>query len=394
MANQLKNMLIGLFVIIASFLIIGIILFIKPSVGDGKQIIKVRFSNINGINVGTPVTYAGKSIGEVSDIAQVTAAREQAVNEFGQVYPYLLTLKVDSNYTIFSTDEITVQTQGLLGEKYVAVIPKPLKAGQITHIITSKDLLYADANDLLESAMNEISQLSQKVEEAIDILVNWMHKYGDTLGSAIHSIDITISEAGKTLKNFNDLGIIYNVKDAVRNFANTFGQMDQTFSELRHDAFFENLSSIATNVQHVTRNIKDGKGTLGRIIEDDGLYLQVNALMMKANQLITDINQYGLLFQYNHQWQRSRAKLMSETARIKDAKAFQAYMDSQVAQINTTLERMSLLTNRLSTEQLAESPKFRKKFSELMQQLGSIQDNIKLYNQELFDLQTTGSSCE
>jgi phospholipid/cholesterol/gamma-HCH transport system substrate-binding protein len=160
MANQLKNMLIGLFVIIASFLIIGIILFIKPSVGDGKQIIKVRFSNINGINIGTPVTYAGKTIGEVGDITQVASAREQAVNEFGQVYPYLLTLKVDSSYTVFTTDEITVQTQGLLGEKYVAIIPKPLKPGQVTRIISSKDLIYADANDLLESAMNEISTLS------------------------------------------------------------------------------------------------------------------------------------------------------------------------------------------------------------------------------------------
>ncbi len=393
MANQLKNMLIGLFVIIASFLIVGIILFIKPTVGDGKQILKVRFSNINGINIGTPVTYAGKTIGEVGDINQVTAARQQVVNQYGQVYPYLLTLKVDSNYTIFSTDEITVQTQGLLGEKYVSIIPKPLKAGQITHVITSKDLIYADANDLLESAMNEISVLSQKVEEALNVMIDWIHKYGDTLGSAIHSVDITITEAGKTLKNFNDLGIVYNVKDAVKNFANTFSQVDQTFSQLRRDAFFENLSGIASNVHHVTENIRDGKGTLGKIIEDDGLYLQVNALMTKANTLITDINQYGLLFQYDHQWQRSRAKLMNETGRIKDAKAFQAYMDSQVNQINMTLERMSLLTNRLSTEELADNPKFRKKFSELMQQLGSIQDNIKLYNQELFDMQT-GVSCE
>ena len=388
MANQLKNMLIGLFVIIAGFLIIGIILFVKPSVGDGKQVLKVRFSNINGINIGTPVTYAGKTIGEVGDITQVVAAREQAVNEFGQVYPYLLTLKVDSSYTIFTTDEITVQTQGLLGEKYVAIIPKPLKAGQVSHIITSKDLIYADANDLLESAMNEISHLSQKFEDALNVIIAWMNKYGDTLGSAIHSLDGTISEAGKTLKNFNDLGIIYDVKDAARNFANTFEQIDQTLSQLRQDAFFDHLSGVMCNVDQITGTIKDGKGTLGKIIQDDGLYLQVNALMARANLLISDINQYGLLFQYNHQWQRSRAQLIAETSRIKDAKEFQAYMDSQVNQINATLERMSLLTNRLSTEQLADSPKFRKKYAELMQQLNTIQDTIKLYNQELFDAQT------
>ncbi|MBM3193046.1 MAG: MCE family protein [Chlamydiae bacterium] len=393
MANQLKNMLIGLFVIIAAFLIIGIILFIKPSVGDGKQVIKVRFSNINGINIGTPVTYAGKTIGEVADIAQVTSAREQAVNQFGQVYPYLLTLHVDSNYTIFTTDEITVQTQGLLGEKYVAIIPKHLKVGQVTHIITSKDLIYADANDLLESAMNEISLLSQKIEEALNVVIAWVHKYGDTLGSAIHSLDVTISEAGKTLKDFNELDIIHDVKNATKNFANTFSQIDESLTELKNKAFFGNMANIVANTSSITTDIKNGKGTLGKIITDDGLYLQVNALMTKANTLITDINQYGLLFHYNHEWQRGRVKLMRESNQIKDAKAFQFYMDTQINQINTTLERMSLLTNRLSTEQLADNPRFKKKFAELMNQLNGIQENIKLYNQELFDIQSK-DSCE
>lgn len=387
MANQLKNMLIGLFVIIASFLIVGIILFIKPSVGDGNQVIKVRFNNINGINNGTPVTYAGKTIGEVADITQIASAREQAVNEFGQVYPYLLTLKIDSNYTVFTTDEITVQTQGLLGEKYVAIVPKPLKPGQITHIVTVKDVIYADANDLLESAMNEISLLSQKIESALDEVIDWIRTYGDTLGSAIHSFDTTITEAGKTMKSFNELGIIYDVKDAIRNFASSFGQIDEALSQLKEDHFFQSIGAIASNIDHITANLRNGKGTLGKILEEDGLYLQINALMSKANSLLNDINQYGLLFQYNHQWQRNRLKLMSEANRIKDSKAFQAFMDSQVDQINTTLQRMSMLTDRLTTEQLAENPRFRKKFAELMQQLNTIQTNIQLYNQELSDMQ-------
>lgn len=68
MNEQIKNMLIGLFVVIACSLIVGIILFIEPSVGDGKQKLIVRFSNINGISVGTRVVFAGKPVGEVVDI--------------------------------------------------------------------------------------------------------------------------------------------------------------------------------------------------------------------------------------------------------------------------------------------------------------------------------------
>ena len=101
---------------------------------------------------------------------------------------------------------------------------------------------------------------------------------------------------------------------------------------------------------------------------------------------MNDINQYGLLFEYNHQWQRNRIQLMSEANRIKDAKSFQNYMNEQIDQINTTIGRMSALTDRLTTEQLANNPSFRKKFADLMQQLQSIQENITLYNQELSDI--------
>jgi phospholipid/cholesterol/gamma-HCH transport system substrate-binding protein len=390
MANQLKNMLIGLFLVIGCFLIVGIILFIKPSVGDGKQLIKVRFTNINGIAIGTPVTYAGKPIGEVSSIQQVADAREQAINQYGQVYPYVLILKVDSSYTVFTTDEITFQTQGLLGEKYVAIIPKPLKQGQVTHIITSKDIVYADASDLLETAMNELSNLSEKVEEVLNRVITWIDKYGDSLGSAVKSFDVTITAVGKALTDFNSLGIIHDVKNTVSSAANAFAKVDQALGQLQKDAFFENLGTTMADFSKITANVSQGKGTLGRIVEQDGLYLQIDALMTKANTLMNDLNQYGLLFQYNKQWQRVRSKLMSEADQIKDPKAFQAYMNKEMDQMNTTLNRMNTLTNRFGTEKLVQNQKFRHEFTELMQQLDSLQERVKLYNHELFNLKQKG----
>ena len=244
MATQLKNMLIGLFVVIGCIMIIGIILFIKPRVGDGNQVIKVRFTNINGIALGTPVTYAGQPIGEVATIHQVSDARQQAVNEYGNVYPYILTLKIDSNYTIFSTDEVTVATQGLLGEKYVAIIPKPLTQGQSARVITSKDIIYADSSDLLESAMNEISALSEKVEQTLNRFIRWIDKYGDDLGHAIQHAGDAANQIGIAVQKFNELGVMQDVKDSLANLATTFGQLDQIIYSMNEENFFYNLSDV------------------------------------------------------------------------------------------------------------------------------------------------------
>ena len=65
MGEKTKDLLIGLFILGSIALIISIIMFLKPTVGDGKEILYVRFSNINKIAIGTRVTYAGMPVGEV-----------------------------------------------------------------------------------------------------------------------------------------------------------------------------------------------------------------------------------------------------------------------------------------------------------------------------------------
>lgn len=379
-------MLIGLFVLIASSIIIGIILFIRPSVGDGKQTIKVRFENINGISVGTPVTYAGKPIGEVFAIFQVSDARQQGSNGIGQVYPYLLTLKIDSSYVIFTTDEITVQTQGLMGERYVAIIPRPLKNGEVAQIATAKDLLYASSNDLLESIMTDLSAVSSKLQDTLDKVNKWIDKYGDNLGSAFQSFDKTVTEIGKMVGDINTFGVIQDVKDTMLYLSQAIQQVDAILGDLREDNFFDHVAHIGASIDRITKMVATGRGTLGKIIAEDGLYLQIDALFTKANTILNDMNHYGLLFQYNKEWKRNRLKMMSEAARIQDPVAFQEYMNRQVDEINLILGRMAMLTDQCTSQELAASCDFREKFVQLMQQLNSFQDRVRLYNQELQEM--------
>ena len=149
MIDYMKNMLIGLFVIVACGLVVGIILFLEPSVGDGKQTLVVRFSNINGLSLGTRVMFAGKPVGEVIEIQQIPHARDQPTDELGQVYFYQLILKLDSSVRMYNTDEITVQTSGLLGEKSIAIIPRSPPKGVKPTLITSKTPIYAIAFHVL-----------------------------------------------------------------------------------------------------------------------------------------------------------------------------------------------------------------------------------------------------
>lgn len=129
MSNSVKNLLIGLFLLAGLGVFVGFILFLRPSVGDQKQTLYVRFSTINKVNIGTRVLFAGKAVGEVAQINEIYHAREtQPSDQLGRLYFYQLTLKLDSSVHVYSTDEISIQTSGLMGKNRLPLFLKhPLK---------------------------------------------------------------------------------------------------------------------------------------------------------------------------------------------------------------------------------------------------------------------------
>jgi phospholipid/cholesterol/gamma-HCH transport system substrate-binding protein len=387
MVNQIKNMLIGLFVVTACFLIVGIIFFIKPGVGNGQQVIKVHFIDINGINIGTRVLLAGRPIGEVHGIEQIPQARENRQNGFGQVYFYLVTLHIDSHITIFTTDKITISTSGLLGEKQVDIIPQPLAKTAKPSIVTSSTEIYAESGDLLTSAFNELSILSNKVEDALDKVIHWIDEYGDTLGSSIKGFGDASTELAKAIKSFNDMDMMDDIHTTIDAVKSTFQTGNQMLEELVEGHFSKNLSNTMSNISSITTTISQGKGTIGRLIEEDNLYIQVSSALSKVNHLMDDISNYGLLFWYNKTWLRSREERLATYARLNDPKAFRYYLDQESQSINASLSRITEMAKRAEAtnnqKSLSDNPDFWKNLQILKEELNALQTDVDYYIQEL-----------
>ncbi len=183
MGEQTKNMLIGVFVIAACAVIVWMILFLKPSVGDGKETLYVRFSNVNQINVGTRVLFAGKPVGEVVAIQPIPDARKKPIADvLGEIYYYQLVLKVDSSVKVYDTDEITIQTSGLLGEKSIAIIPKVPPKGVIPKLITETSPSTPNRSILLSMPLKNLRSCHRHAKD-ISRITCWIQKNGDDMGN-------------------------------------------------------------------------------------------------------------------------------------------------------------------------------------------------------------------
>lgn len=386
MANKFKNMLIGLFVVVGVGLIIGMILFVEPSIGDGGQQIHVRFSNLQGISDGTRVTMAGKTIGQVSKIQTVPNARENMIGPNGQVYLYLVTISIDSSAVIYKTDEVMVATSGLMGNKYILIVPREIPPNVKPVRVTSKDIINADSSDFLETAMNELSSVTDKVEETLDVVMDWIGKYGDDLGSAIQSFDSTVKGIGVAVRRFNDLDIFADIKSAIQSAERTICHVDDVILYLQESGAFVHVSHMMENLDSITTNIASGKGTIGRLVNDENLYFQINSLFLKANTLLTDINNYGLMFNQNKEWKRKRIQQAELSSAIKDPRDFQAYLDTQVNEMNviaTRLDNASRKLHKNNKRNTLPDREYKKDLKELTEKLEALTDLLRFYNSEL-----------
>lgn len=397
MGEQVKNMLIGIFIIAACSLLVGIVFFLKPTVGDGKKTLYVRFSNINKINVGTRVTYAGKPVGQVVEIDEIHDARSQPIDTIGRYYFYQLVLKVDSSVVVYNTDEIALQTSGLLGEKSIAIIPRCPPKG-ITPRIISKQPIYASSIDPIENAFVELSQVANKMEETLDETTKWIKQNGDTLacsienfGNAMHSIDVATQQV-------IDTGVIPEIKQTVTNMRSVTARIRHILSGLENDGVFTDIAATTKHIKKasgsielITQDIADGKGTLGKLLKFDDLYLRFTSIMSKVDNLMNDINHYGLLFHNNKSWQRTRLQQVNLMNALDTPQSFKEYFECEVSRVNNSMSRISMLLDRASKtpqkEKILSSDLFKRDFAELLRKADALSENLRLYNQQLVEAQ-------
>lgn len=376
MPDQAKNMLIGIFVVAACAIVLFVLMFLHPSVGDEKSLLRVRFANIDKISIGTRVTFAGKPVGEVIAITELPdmETERKAVNGF--VYVYELTLRVDSGVKVFDTDMIASRTSGLLGEKSVAIIPGPAKPGEEIHLVNN-EVIYATETASVEESLQELKVIGDKVAVALDGFIETFDtlkekKFWDNLSITASNV----SDITSALNNPKMLSeTIANVHTVTANAVKSWEKVD---------ASLDNLSSI-------TGRVNKGEGTLGQFLNREDIYLRTAALLSKADTTMNDINHYGVLFHLDKGWQRLRARRMNLLQQLQSPQEFRNYFNDELDQVQTSLERVAAIMEQLQGQSpcecydLINSGEFSKVYAELLRKLSALEEEVRMYNQQVMD---------
>jgi phospholipid/cholesterol/gamma-HCH transport system substrate-binding protein len=355
MSDKWKNAMIGLFVLSAFGIIAYILMFLHPYVGDEGQVLRVRFPDIDKVTIGTRVTFAGRPVGEVTKIIPLEDVRLGRTQKDGEIYVYELELAVDSSLHVYNTDKISLRTSGLLGEKSVSIDPEPLKPGQKLREVNNEILFAVDVSTV-EDTFDELKEASNKLDLLLDNATEVLNELKK--GRTWENLSLT-------MQNLQEITTALNQKERI-------------------EALYASLESTLKNVEDIAQNLHEGQGSLGKLLSTEDLYLRLTALLSKGEIVFNDMNQYGVLFHLDKNWQRMRARRMNLLQKLQTPQQFKNFFNDEIDSIYTSIQRVSSVlektSNNPSCYSLLEDKEFQKVFAELLRRTESLEEEVRMYN--------------
>lgn len=255
---------VGLFTLIGAALFIYIALFLNHVTlfAPPQNTIVGQFENVTGLKEGNTIRYSGVPIGKVKDIAVGTDG-------------VTVTMKVDSKHKIPTDSKFSIQTDGILGEKFVSI--EPGKSRELLHNGSHIDGISKSNVDEAVGQMNKVLVQAEKLLGSINAIVGTKETKSDFQAAISNANQLTYNLVLATSqmntlmqRNTSNIDSIANNMVALsQNMANITNQMDKTLKNLDGKGeSSENLKEILKNLKETTANLNELTKNVNKVAAD------------------------------------------------------------------------------------------------------------------------------
>ena len=257
---------------------------------DRQKTLYAVYDEVDGLLVGANVMINGLSIGNVTELEFLKNSTK-----------ILVTLKVKDELNFSSKSTASIYETGVLGGLAISIEPlfdresivqtgdtlrssvrpgltelinrqiEPLSR-QLQSTITSVDSIFSGAS----SVLNKQTQLN--IKESIEVLT-----------SAINSINNSAYIIEGTLTEKNDK--ISKSIDNIESISENLSKVTKELNEFGLSNVLVDLKESTEGINSVIQNLNSDSSSLGKLINKDELYENLNSSILSLNNLIDDINE-------------------------------------------------------------------------------------------------------
>lgn len=255
------------------------------------QTFYAEYDSVEGLGKSAPVTLNGLVIGKVTVIS---------INQ--NTGRLMVEMQVRTDFPISKSSAATLYEPGFIGGKQIAIEPN----FQDKTLAEDGQLLQSGVRlGLTESIGNKLGPIQEKLEKIMtnaDVLITGINnvldkKTQDDLKVSLSELSITMTQFRKASTSMN---VILDdnktqIKGVVTNFnkiSGDFAQISDSIKKADLGKTVKDLNATIAKVNGIMKGLESGKGTMGKLLNDDALYANLEKTSKELELLLQDVRLY------------------------------------------------------------------------------------------------------
>ena len=298
-----REVYIGIIVVIVfAFFLWGVSFLKSDALFNKHQTYVAIYERVNGIVIDNPVLINGMKVGKVKELGFCNDKSNKIYVKIVMLKP--VNIPVNSTMIIVSSDLLGAKavdielgdsktfaksgdtliagtSKSLQEEVSMQVLPIKMKAEQL---LSSFDSLIGSLQVVLNK--NTIDNLNKSFESIRFTLQNIQH--------LSYNVDtLVITEKNRMIRILVNIeSITENIKNnngKLTNIINNFSSISDTLAKAHISKTFANLNKSLNDFSVITDKINKGQGSIGKLINNDSLYNNLQSSSKDLDKLLEDI---------------------------------------------------------------------------------------------------------
>lgn len=277
-------MLVGVVLIVAFVaLLVGTIYLARGGLQSGYPLY-LRLPWGSGIRQGEPVYLSGVDVGFVGDV------------DLRQDGTLIVTMRIDKKYRVPEGTTATIEPNGIFGDVNVALrplhpspssiaqgdtVPAGKPAPGVAELMARADSASGRLDDVARAVQVELVQGGgiadlRKTLEGADNLVHQLSQIATQQSNQLSAVTHSLTRTANAIDSAAVDSTVQNLKTTTANMS----------------ALSDNLERATDHLDAILVKVDSGNGTVGKLLNDPGLYTQLQSTLARLDSLAADLRKH------------------------------------------------------------------------------------------------------
>lgn len=313
-ARRTSDVLLGTFVLAGLFMAAVMVVLVghQSNLFTPTAQLQAQFSNVSGLALGAEVQLSGVEVGQVKAIQFPDWSHS---DKAGSKITVTMSVAKKMLAWIRQDSVVRVSSKGLLGEKTINISigslhAEPVKSGDLLQSTDPMDL--SQAFDQAQEVLTHVTRTAAHVRKLFDELIK--QNGGKMLAQSVLSVKnilreveqgsglihelIYAKQAGSDYqKIMQDLAkTTQRLESIMRDVHEQPGVLHSLIYEKRGAEVIDGLHGMLVDLRQITSRIKDGEGSLGRLLTDTSVYEDLKLILgnVRRNKVLKALVRYAI----------------------------------------------------------------------------------------------------